>query len=102
MSITVKKLVPPEHTYTPTEQTQGHFENYLNIVGQVEVTCDIRVGTLKLTVEQLMKLSLGNTLPLDQKTHEPVTLLLNQQVIAKGELMCTTEHFAIKITEIAS
>ncbi|WP_028388028.1 FliM/FliN family flagellar motor switch protein [Legionella fairfieldensis] len=104
MSITVKKIALPEQIKqeTPIEENRPLVDNYLNLVGAVEVECQIRVGTLTLTIAELSQLKQGQILPLHQKTHEPIDIVLNNQIIAHGELMAAEDHFAIRITEIAS
>ncbi len=100
MSITVKKIAICEQH--PTADN-GDFiaENNLGIVGDIEVSCLVRLGTLTMTIAELRQLRHGQILSLHQKTHEPVDILLNNQVIARGELMSSDERFAIQITEVA-
>lgn len=100
MNNIVKKVVLAEQQSHTEEQSIN--KNYLNLVGNIEVKCSIRIGTLSLTIAELKELKSGQMLQLDQKTHEPVEIVLNDRVIAKGELMSYEEHFAIQITEVAS
>lgn len=99
MSITVKKIELPE------QQLQNGNTlinvNYLNLLSTVEVECQIRLGTVTMTVAQLQQLKQGQTLQLHQKLHEPIDVLLNNHVIARGELLSIDDVFAIQITEIA-
>ena len=99
MSITVKKINLGEHQ---PQQAEGQFinPNYLGLVGDIEVQCTVRIGTLNLTIAQLKDLKSGQKLQLDQKTQEPVEIVLNNRVIAYGELMSHEDHFAVQITEI--
>ncbi|HBI21902.1 MAG TPA: hypothetical protein DDY37_04870 [Legionella sp.] len=102
MTITVKKLELMEQQPSPnTTDTPTINENYLGLVGGIEVSCLVRLGTLTLTIQELRQLKPGAVLPLSQKTNEPVDILLNNQVIARGDLMSCDDCFAIKITEIA-
>lgn len=98
MSITVKKVNLSEHQPQPEGQLLN--PNYLGLVGTIEVQCTIRIGTLNLTIAQLKELSTGQELHLEQKTHEPIEIILNNKVIARGELMSHDEHFAVQITEV--
>ena len=100
MTITLKKIALAEQPVAP----EGQFitENYLVVIVGVEVTCLVRLGTLTLTISELRQLKQGQVLSLHQKTHEPVDIVLNQQVIARGELMSCEENFAIQITEVYS
>lgn len=99
MTLTIKKIMLPE------QQAQGEgpllSEHYLNLIGQVEVECHIRLGSLTLTIEQLHQLKQGQILTLQQKTQDPVDIVLNNQIIARGHIMSSGNFFAIQITEIA-
>lgn len=100
MSITVKKVALCEQHSTADI---GNFiaESHLGIVGNIEVDCLVRLGTLTLSIAELRQLRQGQTLSLQQRTHEPVDIVLNNQVIARGDLMSSDDCFAIQITEIA-
>ena len=98
MSITIKKINLTEHL--PHGEEQLITNNYLGLVGDIEVECTVRIGTLNLTIGQLKELKSGQELHLMQKTDEPVDIILNNRVIARGELMSHDEHFAVRITEI--
>lgn len=101
MTITVKKIALAEHSPLVSDE-KALGDHYLDLIHDVEVNCLIRLGTLTLSVAELRALKQGQILTMNQKTQEPVDILLNQQVIARGELMSCEEHFAIHITEIGS
>ncbi len=100
MTITVKKIALSEPIEIRGEQRIT--DNCLEFIGGVEVECFVRLGTLTMTVAQLSQLKQGQVLSLHEKTNEPVDIILNNQVIARGELMSCDENFAIQITEICS
>lgn len=98
MTITAKKIALLEQQ--PALEGRHIAENHLSLVGNVEVECMVRLGTLTLTINELRQLKQGECLSLSQKTHEPVDIVLNNQVIARGELMSCEDCFAIQITEM--
>lgn len=100
MTLTVKKIAFPEQQLVQTE-CEPVLTNALSLVGGVEVACLVRLGSLTMTINELRQLKSGQILPLQQKTHEPIDLLVNNQVIARGELMSCDDYFAIQITAIA-
>lgn len=100
MSNTIKKVVLAEQQ-SQTENSVSN-KNYLGLVNNLEVQCTVRIGTLNLTIGQLRDVKLGQLLSLDQQTDAPVELLLNDKVIARGELMSHEQHFAVQITEVLS
>ncbi len=95
MSSTIKKV-----SLTATETTPP--SNYLNVLGAITVECTVRIGTLNLTINELRQLKKGQVLSLEQKTDTPVELLVHNQIIATGELLCVGDHFAIRIMEVSS
>jgi len=100
MTVTVKKIAFPEHAASSHGQLIS--ESHLDLIGGVEVACSVRVGTLSMTIAELGQLKEGQTLSLEEKTQEPVDILLNNHVVARGELMSCGENFAIQITELCS
>jgi flagellar motor switch protein FliN/FliY len=100
MSITVKKIALPELCETTMDDTSP-INNPLSLVGNVEVNCYVRIGTLTLTIAELSQLKQGQILKLAESTQDPVDIILNQRVIARGELMSCDDCFAVQITEIA-
>lgn len=98
MTMTAKKIAFLEQQ--PAIDGNPISANYLGLVGDIEVECLVRLGTLTLTINELRQLKQGSQLALSQKTNEPVDILLNNQVIARGELMSCEDCFAIQITEV--
>jgi flagellar motor switch protein FliN len=98
MSFIVKKVDLPEQQ-SQMEHSASN-KNYFDFVNHLEVECMVRIGTLNLTIAQLKEIKLGQVLPLQQYTNEPVDLLLQDKVIARGELMVHEQQFAIQITQV--
>lgn len=100
MTLSVKKISLPTHHH---DNDGEHIAiNTLGLVGDLEINCTARIGTLNLTIAELQALKQGQLLSLKQKTHEPVEIIVNQKVIARGNLMSRDDHFAIQLTEVAS
>jgi flagellar motor switch protein FliN/FliY len=75
----------------------------LDSVMGIPVTVQVVLGTTTLQVSQLMKLSRGAILPLDNRVGEPVDVVVNGRVVARGELVLMDEdstRFGVSLTEI--
>ena len=72
------------------------------IFKDVRVALQARVGQATLSVQDLLALKSGDILKLDLKVNEPIELLLNSALVARGEIVAVDDHFAIRIVEIAS
>lgn len=60
----------------------------------------VRVGEVELTVGQLLAARENAVLPLDRLLDEPVDLLLEGQVVARGELVAVGDCFGVRVTEL--
>ncbi|MFI4962596.1 MAG: FliM/FliN family flagellar motor switch protein [Legionellales bacterium] len=99
MSSNIKKVALAEQL---TEQDDQVLQtDYLSLVGTIEVQCSIRLGTVRLTIDELRQLKSGQALHLQQQTNAPIEVILNEKIIARGELMSYEDKFALQLTEVA-
>jgi flagellar motor switch protein FliN/FliY len=59
-----------------------------------------QIGSLTLSIEQLLAMKSGDQLKLDQGLEAPVSLLLNGRVVASAELLAVDDHYAVRILEL--
>lgn len=71
------------------------------LIDTVSVAVEAVVGEARLTVGELTTLTPGATLPLDAALNRPVSLRLDGQEIARGELVAVDGRFGVRLTEIA-
>ena len=72
----------------------------LNVILDVKVDLTVRIGSCMLPMRDVVELTGGTVLQLDQLASEPVGLYVNDKLIARGEVVVVEEHFGIKITQI--
>jgi flagellar motor switch protein FliN/FliY len=72
----------------------------LNVILDVKVDLTVRIGSCMLPMRDVVELSEGAVLQLDQLASEPVGLYVNDRLIARGEVVVVEENFGIKITQI--
>lgn len=65
----------------------------------VKVTVDVRVGRVASTVGDLLALRDGQVLTLDRSLDEPLDVLIDGQVVARGTLVAVGEHFGLRLTQ---
>jgi flagellar motor switch protein FliN len=71
-----------------------------NPLRHVKTTLSVRVGTAEITVGQLLSAKEEQVLRLDQTMDQPVEILLEGQVVARGTLVAVEDHFGVRITEL--
>ena len=72
----------------------------LNVILDVKVDLTVRIGSCMLPLRDVVELTGGTVLQLDQLASEPVGLYVNDKLIARGEVVVVEENFGIKITQI--
>jgi flagellar motor switch protein FliN/FliY len=79
----------------------GNYETILRI----PVTVQVVLGTTTMPVANLMKLGRGAVIALDQRVGEPVNVVVNGRIVARGEVVVVDEassRFGVSLTEIVA
>jgi flagellar motor switch protein FliN/FliY len=66
----------------------------------VRITLQVRVGESEMTLGELLSARENEVLVLDQGVDQPVDLLLEGRVVARGQLVAVDGSFAVRITEL--
>jgi flagellar motor switch protein FliN/FliY len=75
-------------------------DDRLNIVLDVKVQLTVRLGSCQLPMREVLELSPGAIIQLNQRASDAVGLYVNDKLIALGEVVVLEENFGIKITEL--
>ena len=74
----------------------------LSLILDVSVTLSLQVGTVQMTVRDLLQLAPGSIVELNRLSTEPLDVLANGVRIARGELVVVDEKFGIRLTDVVS
>lgn len=72
------------------------------LLSDVPVTLHVRLGSVDMTVADLLALRAGSLVELTTRLSEPVDLYLNDALVARGEIVAVDDQFGIRILEIAA
>ena len=72
----------------------------LGLLYDVPLNVTVELGRTKKTVREVLELSQGSIIELDKLAGEPVDIYVNQQRIARGEVVVIEENFGVRVTEI--
>jgi flagellar motor switch protein FliN/FliY len=81
----------------------GQKPRHLETVLQIPVSVKIVLGSATMPVANVLKLGRGAVVPLDRKVGEPVDVVVNGRVIARGEVVVLDEdssRFGVSLTEV--
>lgn len=86
------------------EEAKGGEEGDRNLELLLDIPLEVTVelGRTRLTLRDLLNLNRGAVIELDKEASEPLDILVNQQPVARGEVVVMEERFGIRITEIAT
>lgn len=72
----------------------------LDLVMDVELNVTLRFGQRQLTLREVLELTSGSVIELDRQVEEPVELLLEGKVIARGEAVVIDGNYGLRVTEV--
>jgi flagellar motor switch protein FliN/FliY len=72
----------------------------LDFLGDVDVQVRVELGSSKLNVKDVLKLGSGSVVALDSLVGDPVSVYVNDRLVARGEVLVVHDNFAIRITEV--
>lgn len=72
----------------------------LRLVMDVELNVSLRFGQRKLPLREVLELGSGSVVELDRQVDDPVELLLDGKVIARGEAVIVDGNYGLRVTEI--
>jgi len=74
----------------------------LNMLLDIPLQVTVELGRTKRSVKEILELSQGSIIELDKLAGEPVDILINSRLIAKGEVVVIDENFGVRVTDIIS
>lgn len=94
------------------EVTPAGFENLaeehggqdinLDVVLDIPVTISMEIGRTRINIRNLLQLNQGSVIELDRLAGEPLDVLVNNTLIAHGEVVVVNEKFGIRLTDVIS
>ncbi|MDP4097533.1 flagellar motor switch phosphatase FliY [Paenibacillus sp. P96] len=77
-------------------------ENNLNLLMDIPLKVTVELGRTQKQIRDILELSQGSIIELDKLAGEPVDILVNNKLIAKGEVVVIDENFGVRVTDIVS
>ena len=66
----------------------------------VDLAVTIRVGSRRLLLREILDLDPGAVIELDRQVSEPVDMLLDGRIIARGEVVVLDGNYGLRVTEV--
>ncbi len=72
----------------------------LGVFGSIAVRLSVEVGAIKMCLRDVLALQVGSVHTRDRRLDQPVDVLINDRLIARGEIVSIGDRFGVKLTEI--
>ena len=74
----------------------------MDLILDIPLEVTVELGRVRMLIKDVLELSSGSIIELDRVAGEPVDLLVNGRLIAKGEVVVIEDNFGVRLTEIIS
>lgn len=91
-----------ELTSAHWDQPSGETIRDLNLLMDIPLNISVELGRTNLILQDVLDLAPGSVVELDKAAGEPVDVLVNGRLVARGEVVVIEDNFGIRITEIIS
>ena len=73
-----------------------------DLIMDVPLDVTVEIGRTKMLIKEILDISQGNILELDKQANDPVDIIVNGNLIARGDVVAIDDYFGVRITEIVS
>ncbi len=80
----------------------GGRTNSSDMLMHVQVPVSVSFGATQIRMKDLLNLSAGSVVELNQALHDHVEVLVNDRVIARGEVVAVDGHYGVRVLELVS
>ena len=80
----------------------GQESGNIGLIMDVYMELTVELGRTKKLIKDILGIGEGTIIELDKLAGEPVDILVNHKLIAKGEVVVIDENFGVRVTEIVS
>ncbi|MBX5444674.1 flagellar motor switch protein FliN [Sphaerobacter sp.] len=92
--------VHPAAFMTLSQESQTGGPQSIEFLRDVEVELTAELGTARMQIKHILGLRPGSVVELNRLAGEPVDIMVNKTLIARGEVVVVDEKFAVRVVEI--
>ncbi|BBB93175.1 flagellar motor switch protein FliN [Methylomusa anaerophila] len=107
-SLSVPKAQPVQSVtvqpvqFAPLKPSVAMSDTNIGLILDVPLQVTVELGRTRKLIREILELAPGSVVELDKLAGEPVDILVNGKMIAKGEVVVIDENFGVRITDIVS
>jgi len=97
VNLVEQELVDPPKAKDSLESSQN-----INLIMDIPLRVTVELGRTKMVVSELLNLGQGSVVELNKLAGEPMEILVNDKLVARGEAVVVNEKFGVRLTDIIS
>lgn len=87
--------------FAPLPEPDGPAQRSgIDLLAGLQMNVSVELGRTELTVAEVLGLGPGSVIELDRLAGEPVDILVNERLIARGEVVVVDENFGVRVVEV--
>lgn len=83
------------------QKPKGQVQS-LDFILDIPLKLTVELGRSKMTIRDILQLTQGSVVELSKFAGEPLEVLVNEKLIARGEVVVVNEKFGVRLTDIIS
>ena len=83
-----------------SENIPATEEQDVSLIMDIPVRLTVELGRTRMTIKELLRLTRGSIVPLEGLAGEPLDILINNYLIAQGEVVVVNDKYGVRITDI--
>ena len=91
-----------EQGATGSNALSGDETRNLDLILDIPLTVTVELGRSKLLINDLLQLGQGSVIELTKLVGEPLEVLVNNKLVARGEVVVVNDKFGVRLTDIVS
>jgi flagellar motor switch protein FliN/FliY len=74
----------------------------LDVILDIPVTLSMEIGHTRISIQELLQLARGSVVELDRMAGEPLDVLVNGTLVARGEVVVVNDKFGVRLSDVLS
>jgi flagellar motor switch protein FliN/FliY len=97
------QAAPQPASFPPVQNADaGGPPKNIDFILDIPMSVAVYVGSTKMAIRDLLQLAQGSVIELDKLAGEPMEVMVNNKLVARGEVVVVNEKFGIRLTDVIS
>ncbi|MBL8037828.1 MAG: flagellar motor switch protein FliN [Nitrospira sp.] len=94
---------PQLASFPPVQGSEsGGSPKNIDFILDIPMNVTVYVGSSKMAIRDLLQLAQGSVIELDKLAGEPMDVMVNNKLVARGEVVVVNEKFGVRLTDVVS